>query len=239
MQGLAFWHLSFNYLKMVWEVFYPGGSPTERLTLQWAADYWYRDKTTRLSDFHSLEDLTMHSYRAQIIAMLKPWIQEQEPTLKLFDPEVLGSWIENLSSTCWSKALDWLEHRMRSKKHEGNLLNDHWNNHLRFCRMMEPYMTLCYAIKHGNIGLLRHALREVCLILQAPSANKSKYAREMLRRLHIFDTCAADPVLQEAYLANSLVNPRGLASTFYEMDLLLEHQNGKIKRFRADRGSSL
>lgn len=91
MPGLALWHLRFNYFKKIWEVFYPGGSATERSTLQWAADHWYRDKTTRPSNFHSLEDLTMHSYRAQIIAMLKSWIQDQEQTIKLFDSESLGS----------------------------------------------------------------------------------------------------------------------------------------------------
>lgn len=32
--GLALWNLRFNYLKMVWELFYPGGSATERSTLQ-------------------------------------------------------------------------------------------------------------------------------------------------------------------------------------------------------------
>lgn len=61
----------------------------------------------------------------------------------------------------------------------------------------------------------------------------------MLRQLHIIDTKAADPLLQEAYLANALVNLRGLPHTFYEMDLLLEHQNGECKRFRSDRGSLL
>lgn len=82
-------------------------------------------------------------------------------------------------------------------------------------------------------------MREVCIILQAPSASKPKYARAMLRQLHIFDTDASTPQLQEAYLANSFVNPRGLPHTFYEIDLLLEHQNGEFKRFRTDRGSSL
>lgn len=61
----------------------------------------------------------------------------------------------------------------------------------------------------------------------------------MLRQLHIFDIQAADPILQEAYLANALVNPRGRLQTFYEIDLLLEHQNGEFKRFRVDCGSSL
>lgn len=52
-------------------------------------------------------------------------------------------------------------------------------------------------------------MREVCIILQAPSANKPKYAREMLQQLPIIDTTASDPILQQALLANALVNPQG------------------------------
>ena len=100
-------------------------------------------------------------------------------------------------------------------------------------------MTLFYSIKHGDIGLLQAALREVGLILQASAAKKPKYAKEMLCQLHILNTTAEDPLLQEAYLANALVNLRGLPHTFYEMDLLLEYQNGEFKRFRQDCGSFL
>lgn len=82
-------------------------------------------------------------------------------------------------------------------------------------------------------------MRELTIVLQAPSTRKLKYAREMLHQMHILDTNAADPILRRAYIANALVNPRGLLFTFYEMDLLLEHQNGEFKRFRSDRGSSL
>ena len=57
--------------------------------------------------------------------------------------------------------------------------------------------------------------------------------------MHIFDTSAANLVLQKAYLANALVNPRGLGYIFYEMNLLFEHQNGEFKRFRSNRGFSL
>lgn len=92
-------------------------------------------------------------------------------------------------------------------------------------------MTLCHAIKMGDTGLLRHAMREVFIIFQALAASKPKYARAMLRQIHIINTKAANPILQEAYLANALVNPRGMSHTFYEMDLLLEHQNGEFKRF--------
>lgn len=75
--------------------------------------------------------------------------------------------------------------------------------------------------------------------MQAPSASKPKYARALLRQIHIMDTNAADLVLQDTYLANALVNPRGLSYNFYEMDLLLEHQNSEFKHFRTNRGLSL
>lgn len=74
--GLALWHLRFKFLKMVWELFYPGRAPTKQSALQWAADHWQRDKTTKPTDFYSLEDLTIHSYRSRIVAILMPWIEE-------------------------------------------------------------------------------------------------------------------------------------------------------------------
>lgn len=94
---------------MVWEVFYPGGSASERSTLQWAADHWHRDKTTRPTDFHSLEDLTIHSYRARIVAMLKPLVHQQNKRLQLHDAEVLGDWLGKLSSRQWAQAMGWLD----------------------------------------------------------------------------------------------------------------------------------
>lgn len=78
--------------------------------------------------------------------------------------------------------MEWLDIRMEEKVFApADIWNDHWNNYVRFCRTMEPYMTFCYAIKNGDIGLLKHAMREVCIILQAPAASKPKYARAMLR----------------------------------------------------------
>lgn len=67
-------------------------------------------------------------------------------------------------------------------------------------------MTLCYVVNHGDIGFFCYAMREVYLILQAPSAFKPKYAHEIMRKVHYFDTKVADHIFQKAYLANILVN---------------------------------
>lgn len=60
---------------------------------------------------------------------------------------------------------------------------------------MEPYMTLSYSIKHRDIGLLCYVIQEITIILQAPAAKKPKYARAMIKQLHIFNTKASDPQL--------------------------------------------
>lgn len=107
--GLALWYLCFNYLKIVWEIFYPGSSASERSTLQWTADHWHRDKTTRPTDFHFLEDLIIHSYWSSIVAILKPWIQQQNCRLCMHNSEEVGEWLSKLSSTQWSQAMRWLD----------------------------------------------------------------------------------------------------------------------------------
>ena len=60
---------------------------------------------------------------------------------------------------------------------------------------MEPYITFYYTIKNGDIGLLKHAIREICIIFQVPVASKPKYTRAILRQVHIFDTKAVDSML--------------------------------------------
>lgn len=82
-------------------------------------------------------------------------------------------------------------------------------------------------------------MSEVCIILQAPLANKPKYTRAMFKQVHIFDTETGNPQLQKAYLANTLINLCGLFYIFYEIDLLLKYQNGRFKRFPTDRRLSL
>lgn len=166
----------------MWELFYSGGLPTKRSIFQWATDYQHRDKTTQPTDFHLLEDLTIHSYQARLIAIDKLWIQEQAPGLKLYDNQAIGKWVLELSSSHWIKAMEWLDLRMEEKTFIPiHTWNNCWNNYVQFCCIMEPYITLCYAIKNGNIGLLKHQMREVYIIFQALAISKLKYAKAMLR----------------------------------------------------------
>lgn len=92
--------------------------------------------------------------------------------------------------------MNWLNDRMDQEYTEpGENWNDHWNKNIRFCSIVQPIITLYYAIKNGDIDILKYALREICIIFQSPVVGKPKYERAMLRQLHIFDTMAIDPVL--------------------------------------------
>lgn len=94
-------------------------------------------------------------------------------------------------------------------------------------------------MKNRDTGNLKHTLKEICIIPQSLMLGKQKYTKAMLNQVHIFDTKATDLVLQETYQANALVNPEGQPGTFYEMDLLLKHQNREFKRFQSDHDLSL
>lgn len=52
--------------------------------------------------------------------------------------------------------------------------------------------------------------------------------------MYIFDTKVADPMFQEIYLANTLLNSRGWFQIFYKIDLLLTYQNREFKSFQVN-----
>lgn len=61
----------------------------------------------------------------------------------------------------------------------------------------------------------------------------------MLRQVYIFNTKAANPNLQKAYLVNTLINFREKLRTFYKMNLLLEYQIKEYKYFKPNCDSFL
>lgn len=145
--GLALWHLRFNFLKMIWELFYPRSFATKRSTFQLAANHWHRDKIIRPNDFHLLQDLTIYSYWVRVIAILKVQIQVQKPSLKLHINKLLGKRYSEMLLVKQAQAMEWFDHQMEEKltnleEHQ----NDHWNNHVDFCYIVKPYMSLCYTI---------------------------------------------------------------------------------------------
>jgi hypothetical protein len=108
--------------------------------------------------------------------------------------------------------------------------------HAKFLQQMAIYRTLKYAIKRADIGLIRRIFVQ-CVILFHWS-NKSKYAFLSLYMTWLTHTKAVDKKLQNAILANGLVNLRGAEDSWFEMDRLNEFFNLQMKTLLATRRTS-
>lgn len=130
-------------------------------------------------------------------------------------------------------SMNWLDDKINQEAiRPRNNQKDYQNNQARFCRIVELYITPCYAIKNKNISLFKHALRKICIIFLSLVLRKPKYTKEILKQMHIFDIKVANSVFQKLYLvANALINSKGQPETFYEMELFLKLKNGEFKYF--------
>src|SRR3982750_4189681 len=97
-------------------------------------------------------------------------------------------------------------------------------------------MVLKYAVKHGDIELIRRAIDRCCVYFYG--SGQHKYAYEMLYLQCLF--LASQASLTRAILSNGLVNLRGYPDSYFETDRLVELHNGNMKElFNAKRGSSI
>lgn len=92
----------------------------------------------------------------------------------------------------------------------------------RFLQQTELFLTLCLAIKHGDIGLIRCLVDPI--IINFIGGKQTNYVQEMLYyRWNL--TSINEPDLQTAILASGLVNWIGDDNIFKPIDLALEHLN--------------
>lgn len=96
------------------------------------------------------------------------------------------------------------------------------------CRMlqeMELFLTVLYAARHGDVGMLRRVVDP--LIVFFFGASQLNYGREMLYYWWLLSPVNT-PELQHAALASGIVNWPGRATTHRPIDLGHEHMNGNI-----------
>lgn len=244
MVGLGLWHLRLNLLRLIHKIHWEGSRQGDLTSLQYAADRWGRSNLSQATtaDFRALEDLTTHSYYARITALLHKTMGKMS-TVNMKDQKDHLEWIASHTKPMWREQLE----KIHEAIHEGSTPEDddhpdkHWLNHKRFCQHVETYLLLAYAIKRADIGLLRRALRECCILFQSKAGGKWNYGRELIRLIHLVDSPAAHPDLQRAVLVNSLTNlhteGKNENETF-ETDRLLELLNNTLKQFRKERQSS-
>lgn len=96
----------------------------------------------------------------------------------------------------------------------------------RFLQEAELLLTIRFAIKHGDIGILRRMVDP--LIPLFFGASQHNYGREMLYYRWLLSPVCKPP-LQRAILASGLVNWQGKSNTFKPIDLAQEHLNGACK----------
>ena len=240
--SLGFWHLRFNLLQVIHDIHFGKAGPADPSTLQYAADRWGRSRVVQPNDFQALGDPIIQSYQSRVIGIWIRLLRQEKlnvqriespvPWLSAQLPGKSGSWIKKLKVISRELRDPW---PTTTRDRMPPLCDQQFENHQNFCAHVESYLTLRYAIKHADIGLLRHALRHVTLIFQARVASTPKYAQALLYTLHTVDSPASSDRLQEAILMNGLVNLRGAEDSHFETDRLLELLNNNLKVFQQER----
>ncbi|KAF2669316.1 hypothetical protein BT63DRAFT_440007 [Microthyrium microscopicum] len=105
----------------------------------------------------------------------------------------------------------------------------------RYLQEIELLLTMRYALRYGDIGLLRLLVDPLTIHFYGTGQNN--YGDEMLwLRWNLSDVNT--PELQRSILASSLVNWEGRKNSFKPMDLGLEHLNGNCSRDMKSFGNS-
>ena len=230
---IGLWHLEYNMASLLHRAHWGEPRHADQSHLQFVADRWNRTQAVDGKKYEAVVELLMHSYYSRIVAALLSFIKT-ELMLNIVRVEDLVAWLTDQSKTSMAAALKAVALRLEPED-PVDVTDDVYHNHELFCSHVESFMTLRYAIKHADIGILRFALRDTTMLFLSREARSPKYSRALLYTLHLVDSPAADKRLQDYVLANSLVNLQGKEDTNFELDRLLELHNGKLKKFQKER----
>ncbi|MCJ1360191.1 MAG: hypothetical protein MMC33_010194 [Icmadophila ericetorum] len=164
--SLGLWHLRLNMLQLIHKAHRGNIKPADSSTLQYAADRWDRSQVVQPNNFQALEDLIIHSYQARVVGV---WLkcmrrekfhpQRLDETIQWLEAQntsPLGSWSHMLNQI---SSITYAPIPTEAQGTAAPVRDEQFHNHQKFCAHVETYLTLRYAIKHADIGLLRHALR--------------------------------------------------------------------------------
>ena len=191
---------------------------------------WGRSISSRDSaKYHQLEPLVGQSFTARVTALFYAAmrrmgyvIQPDTETLEITDmistltPDQYFDLVEDIRSTAFT--LD----AWNGKGHQ----DIEFRTMCRLLQEIELFLTLRYAVKFADIGLLRRLVDPLAVYFFGASQNK--YGNEMLYyRWNL--SSVNTPELQHAILSSGLVNWHGRPATHKAIDLGLEHLNGSCK----------
>ena len=232
----GFFHWRTNYMDMIHDAY----SGSEKAALP---STLYHNKNFlgcvqgQKSPFHHKEEVTTRAFDARVTALLYRLLPQGVSCVK---PDQVDSYIENLSRSAFHQKVEEIRKYIfvasEQSPHESKPIDYEFSAHAKFLQQMETYKTLKYAIKHADVGLIKRVLARCCLLFHG--SNKSKYAYLSLYMTWLTHTDAASKELQDAILANSLVNLRGTDDGWFEMDRLNEFFNLQMKELMATRRTS-
>lgn len=231
----AFFHLKMNFLYMLSRAHF-GGADQDQSTLYDAMNFWRRKKISKAkADFFALEELSIHSFQARVVALMWHKLSRTGLGKRAEDIEAM---LRNLTPSLFLDLVDkvWKQYSFTTNRNLDIFKDAEVRNHFLFLQQAQTYMLLKYAIKNGDIGLIRRTIDRCCVYFHG--SGQHKYAYEMLYIQRLF--LASKPPLSQAILSNSLVNLQGHPNTWFETDRLVELHNGNMKSiFNAKRGSSI
>lgn len=216
----ALFHLKMNLVSLIHKTHFQEKDIQSPSSLAYTRNLLNRKKINgNKADFFALEEFLIHNFQGRIVAAIHAELKTQIEFS--FEQLLLSSTPESLNTI-----ISRVAHKLFKPPLSGVTDNTHYN-HLHFLRMTLAYQTLKYAIKHGDLSLLRRAIVKSCFYFNG--SRQRNYAFETLYLFWLTCTNASSPELQRAILANSLINWRGRKDTWWEIDRGVEIHNGRMK----------
>ncbi len=232
--GLFHWRT--NYMDMIHDTYSGSEHAAVESTLYHNKNYLGCVQGNK-SPFHHKEEVATRAFDARVTSLFYRLLP---PGVRAAQPNQVDNYIRKLSRSTFLHKIEEIRQYIFTAKEqspkESEPIDYEFSAHAKFLQQMETYKTLKYAIKHADVGLIKRALARCCLLFHG--SNKSKYAFLSLYMTRLTQTDAASKDLQDAILANGLVNLRGTNDGWFEMDRLNEFFNLQMKVLMATRRTS-
>ena len=222
----ALFHLKMNWVGLIHRTHFLEKYSKSPFSLAYTRDLLNRKRVNQYkSDFFALEEFVVHNFQGRIIAAI-------QSELKLETEMSFRQLLQALTPEALDRAINCVADRLFATP-LSEITDNELYNHIHFLQMSLTYLTLKYAIKHGDLCLLRRAITKSCFYFGG--SMQRNYAYETLYLFHLTCGEASSPELQKAILASGLINWRGKCDTWWEIDREVEIHNGSMKKIIRDR----
>jgi hypothetical protein len=230
----AWFHIQMNLLYTIirthWEPLKYGLDAHH--TLKADITTWGRSSVSRdNAKYHQIEPLVAQSFTSRVAALFYAAMRRRRYLTEALSMDEITDMVGQLSPSQFIELVDDVRQNaftLEAWNGTGPLKHDDIE-YRTMCRMLqeiELFLTVRFAVKVGDIGLLRYVVDPLIIVFFG--AAQYNYGREMLfYRWNL--TQVNTPELQRAILSSGLVNWPGNSTTFKPIDLGLEHLNGSTK----------